>query len=135
MGGGEEGKWVRAGRRAIVEMSTGCCMETNLTINYIKKQINFKCQSIHQIKFSRLYLNYYKIFVFGTTDRHFIWALYLQKLKKQKQKQKQKTSSRPPLHTVTPSEITHLFLHPFYLPSSPQPMDIGSRWAVESLWN
>ena len=32
---GESGWW--AGRRALVGMSIGCCMETNLTINYIKK--------------------------------------------------------------------------------------------------
>ena len=31
--GGESGLW--ALRRALVGMSTGCCMETNLTINYI----------------------------------------------------------------------------------------------------
>ena len=34
-GRGESGWW--AGRRALVGMSTGCCMETNLSINYIKK--------------------------------------------------------------------------------------------------
>ena len=32
-GRGESGRW--AWRRALVGMSTGCCMETNLTTNYI----------------------------------------------------------------------------------------------------
>ena len=37
MGDGERGKWVIGIEEGIVGMSTGCCMETNLTTNYVKK--------------------------------------------------------------------------------------------------
>ena len=35
MGVGERGKWVMGIEKSPVGMSTGCCMETNLTIDYI----------------------------------------------------------------------------------------------------
>ena len=47
--GGESGWWVL--RRAPVGMSTGCCMETNLTINFILKK-NISSNMIMTQRFS-----------------------------------------------------------------------------------
>ena len=60
-GRGESGWW--ASRRAPVGMSTGCCMETNLTINYIfKKRLCFL--KIHTC--SLTYFDHFNMIVTGT---------------------------------------------------------------------